>query len=92
MTSKHRDDVRQDGSRSSRRGQQKTFTFKTPLDGVFAAELHGPRGSSLSLTGAGQIKRMSPSLSAALICGERSVTARFVAGGAGRFAAAAAIP
>src|SRR2546423_6095424 len=74
------DSLKHWGGRFSRRGQQKTFTFKTPLDGVFAAELHGPRGSSLSLTGAGQIKRMSPRLSAALICGGRSGTARVAVG------------
>jgi hypothetical protein len=78
--------------RFSRRGQQKTFTFKTPLDGVFAAELHGPRGSSLTVSGAANIKRLSSGLSAALVCGERSVTARFKAGGPGRFAAATITP
>jgi hypothetical protein len=78
--------------RFSRRGQQKTYTFKTPLDGVFAAEVVGPRGSTLRVTGAADVKRVSPSLSAALICGQRSVTARFSAGGRGPFAGAAAIP
>ena len=78
--------------RFSRRGQQKTFTFKTPLDGVFAAELHGPRGTTLTVSGPANIKRVSSGLSAALVCGERSVKARFTAGGAGRFAAATVIP
>jgi hypothetical protein len=78
--------------RFSRRGQQKSFTFKTPLDGVFAAELRGPRGSTLTVKGAANVKRLSSGVSAALVCGERSVTARFKAGGAGRFAAAALIP
>jgi hypothetical protein len=78
--------------RFTRRGQQKTFTFKTPLDGVFAAELRGPRGSTLAVTGLANVKHVSAGLSAALVCGERSVKARFTAGGAGRFAAAAVIP
>jgi hypothetical protein len=78
--------------RFSRRGQQKTFTFPTPLDGVFAAELRGPRGSTLKVTGATEVKRYSAGVSAALVCGQRSVTARFTAGGAGRFAAATIIP
>jgi hypothetical protein len=78
--------------RFTRRGQQKTFTFKTPLDGVFAAELHGPRGSSLRLSGPTQVKRYSAGLAAGLVCGQRTVTARLSAGGAGRFAAAAMVP
>jgi hypothetical protein len=86
------DTIKRWRGRFSRRGQQKTYTFKTPLDGVFAAEVLGPRGSKLRITGAADVKRISPSLSAALICGQRSVTARFSAGAAGRFAGAAAIP
>jgi hypothetical protein len=78
--------------RFSRRGQQRSFTFKTPLDGVFAAELRGPRGSTLTVKGAANVKRLSSGVSAALVCGERAVTASFKAGGAGRFAAAALIP
>jgi hypothetical protein len=78
--------------RFTRRGQQKTFTFKTPLDGVFAAELRGPRGSTLRLTGPAEVKRYSARLSAGLVCGQRTVTTRFTAGAAGRFAAASAIP
>jgi hypothetical protein len=78
--------------RFGRRGQQTVRTFKTPLDGVFAAELRGPRGSSLQLNGGAETKRLSPTLSATLVCGQRSVATRFVAGGKGRFAAAAAIP
>jgi hypothetical protein len=78
--------------RFSRRGQQKRFSFSTPLDGVFAAELKGPRGSKLTVQGPADVKRMSAGVSAALVCGQRTVTARFVAGGAGRFAAAALIP
>lgn len=84
--------IRHWSGRFTRRGQQKTFTFKTPLDGVFGAELHGPRGSTVQLSGPSVIKRLSPGLSAALICGQRTVTARFTAGSAGRFAAATAIP
>ena len=78
--------------RFSRRGQQKRFTFKTPLDGVFAAQLRGPRGSTLTVSGTANVKRLSSGVSAALVCGERSVTARFKAGGAGRFAAATMVP
>jgi hypothetical protein len=78
--------------RFSRRGQQKAFTFSTPLDGVFAVELRGPRGSTLTLTGGAEIKRLSPRLSAALVCGQRSVAARFVAGAKGRFGAATSTP
>jgi len=78
--------------RFTRRGQQQIRTFATPLDGVFAAELRGPRGSTVQLSGTSEVKRLSPTLSAGLVCGQRSVTARFVAGGKGRYAAAAAIP
>ena len=78
--------------RFSRRGQQKTFTFRTPLDGVFAVELHGPRGSTLTVSGAANVKRLPSGLSAALVFGERSVTTRFKAGGPGRFAAATITP
>jgi len=78
--------------RFSRRGQQKTFTFKTPLDGVFAAQLHGPHGSKLTISGPKFVKRYSAGLAAALVCGQRTVTARFTAGGAGRYAAATLIP
>lgn len=78
--------------RFGRRGQQQIRTFQTPLDGVFAAQLKGPRGSSLRLTGPAEVKRSSATLSAGLICGQRSVTTKFVSGGKGRFAAAAAIP
>lgn len=80
------------GGRFTRRGQQKTFTFKTPLDGVFAAKLHGPRGSKLTISGPSLVKRYSGGLSAGLVCGQRTVTARFTAGGAGRYAAATLIP
>lgn len=76
----------------ARRGQQRTYRFKTPLDGVFAAEVVGPRGSSLRVSGAADVKRLSRTLSAALICGQRSVSARFSAGGKGPFAGAVAIP
>jgi hypothetical protein len=78
--------------RFGRRGQARTLRVPTPLDGVFAAELKGPRGSSLKLTGAAKVERVSPRLSAALVCGERSLTVRFGAGGRGRYAAMAAIP
>jgi hypothetical protein len=78
--------------RFTRRGQARTLRVPVPLDGVFAAQLKGPRGSTLQLTAVAQIDRVSSRLSAALICGERSVTVRFVAGGRGRYAAMAAIP
>jgi hypothetical protein len=78
--------------RFTRRGQSRTFTFKTPLDGVFASQLRGPNGSTLRLTGPSEVKRLSSTLSAGLVCGQRTVSARFVAGGAGRFTAAVAIP
>jgi hypothetical protein len=86
------DVIRRWRGRFARRGQQKAYTFKTPLDGVFAAEVVGPRGSSLRVTGAADVKRVSQRLSAALICGQRSVSARFSAGGKGPFAGAVAIP
>ena len=78
--------------RFTRRGQQKTFNFNTPLDGVFAAELHGPRGSKLTISGPSEIKRYSAGLAAGLVCGQRTVTTRFSAGSAGRYAAATLIP
>jgi hypothetical protein len=78
--------------RFTRRGQQKTFNFNTPLDGVFAAELRGPRGSKLTVSGPSEVKRYSAGLAAGLVCGQRTVTARFTAGGAGRYAAATLIP
>jgi hypothetical protein len=78
--------------RFSRRGQARTFTFNTPLDGVFATQLRGPHGSTLRLSGPPEIKRYSSTLSAGLVCGQRKVSVRFVAGGAGRFTAAVAIP
>jgi hypothetical protein len=86
------DTIKRWTARFSRRGQQRTLTIKTPLDGVFAAQLRGPRGSTLSLSGPPQIKRLSSTLSAALVCGQRTVTTRLRAGGAGRYQAAAAIP
>ncbi|HEY6067443.1 MAG TPA: hypothetical protein VIU81_02035 [Gaiellaceae bacterium] len=78
--------------RFSRRGQRKTVTFRTPLDGVFAVELHGPPGSTVRLSGPPEIKRLSPRLSGALVCGQRTVTAKLTAGGAGRFVAVTATP
>jgi hypothetical protein len=87
-----KDVIKRWSGRFTRRGQQKSFTFHTPLDGVFAAELRGPRGSKLMLSGPAEIKRLSAGVSAGLVCGQRTVTARFVAGGAGRFTAASAIP
>ena len=86
------DAIKRWSGRFTRRGQAKTFTFNTPLDGVFAAQLQGPHGSTLRLTGPAEIKRMSSSLSLGLLCGQRTVIARFVAGGAGRFRAAVATP
>ncbi|MGZ8707051.1 MAG: hypothetical protein ACXW0R_06670 [Gaiellaceae bacterium] len=87
-----RTSLRHLSGRFTRRGQQKTFNFNTPLDGVFAAELHGPRGSKLTISGPSEVKRYSAGLAAGLVCGQRTVTARFTAGGAGRFAAATLIP
>jgi hypothetical protein len=84
--------VKRFGGRFTRRGQQKTLTFKTPLDGVFAAQLHGPRGSKLTVSGPSVVKRFSAGLSGALVCGQRTVTVRFTAGAAGRYAAATLIP
>lgn len=78
--------------RFTRRGQQRTFRFKTPLDGVFAAEMRGPRGSSLKVSGPVEVKRYSPGLSAGLVCGQRTVAARITAGGPGPFAAATIAP
>jgi hypothetical protein len=78
--------------RFARRGQQKTLNFATPLDGVFAAELRGPRGSRLTVSGPADVKRYSAGVSAALVCGQRTVTAHVTAGGAGPFAAATLIP
>ena len=78
--------------RFTRRGQQRTFRFKTPLDGVFAAEMKGPRGSSLRVSGPVEVKRYSPGLSAGLVCGQRTVAARITAGGPGLFAAATIAP
>jgi hypothetical protein len=84
--------IKRFGGRFARRGQQRKFTFKTPLDGVFAAELHGPRGSKLTVSGPSVVKRFSAGLAAGLVCGQRTVTARFTAGGAGRYSAATLIP
>jgi hypothetical protein len=84
--------IKRFGGRFTRRGQQKKFTFKTPLDGVFAAELHGPRGSKLTISGPSVVKRYSAGLAAGLVCGQRTVTARFTAGGVGRYAAGTLIP
>jgi hypothetical protein len=78
--------------RFTRRGQQKTFNFNTPLDGVFAAELNGPRGSKLTISGPSKVKRYSAGLAAGLVCGQRTVTTRFSAGAAGRFVAGTLIP
>lgn len=86
------DAIKRWSGRFTRRGQAKTFTFKTPLDGVFASQLRGPHGSTLRLSGPAEIKRISSTLSAGLVCGQRTVSARFVAGGPGRFIAAVAIP
>jgi len=86
------DAIKRWSGRFTRRGQAKTFTFKTPLDGVFASQLRGPHGSTLRLSGPAEVKRLSSTLSAGLVCGERTVSARFVAGAPGRFTAAVAIP
>jgi hypothetical protein len=86
------DSIKRWSGRFTHRGQAKTFNFKTPLDGVFATQLRGPHGSTLRLIGPAQVKRLSSTLSAGLVCGQRTVSARFVAGRAGRFTAAVAIP
>ena len=86
------DTLKRWSGRFSRRGQAKTYTFKTPLDGVFATQLRGPHGSTLRLTGPAEVKRLSSTLSAGLVCGQRTVSVRFVAGRSGRFTAAVAIP
>jgi hypothetical protein len=86
------DSIKRWRGRFTRRGQSRTFTFKTPLDGVLAVQLRGPRGSAVSLTGPAEVKRLSSTLSAGLVCGQRTVSARFVAGAAGRFTAAVAVP
>jgi hypothetical protein len=78
--------------RFGRRGQHKTLTFRTPLDGVFAAEMRGPVGSTLRLNGATLIKRITPRLSGGLVCGQRTVRATLTAGGAGPFIGLSAIP
>lgn len=75
-----------------RAGQRRRLTIKTPLDGVFGAQLRGPTGSVLTLRGPAETKRLSPTLSAGLICGQRSVKTTLFAGRAGRYAAAALIP
>ena len=86
------DSIKRWSGRFTRRGQAKMFTFKTPLDGVFASQLRGPHGSTLRLTGPAEVKRLSSTLSAGLVCGQRTVSAKFVAGGAGWFTAAVAVP
>jgi hypothetical protein len=84
--------LRKWSGRFRRRGQQLVKTFQTPLDGVFGAELRGPRNSRLQLEGAAEVKRVSSKVSVGLICGQRSVTTRFVAGAKGRYVAAALVP
>jgi hypothetical protein len=76
----------------SRRGQQGATTLATPLDGVVAVQLKGPRGSSLRLTGAPHVKKASKTLAGGTICGQRSITTRVTAGRAGRFSVTAATP
>ena len=46
-------------------------------------ELHGPRGSTLTVSGPCGGQALLGGLSAGLVCGQRTVTARFTAGGAG---------
>jgi hypothetical protein len=78
--------------RFTRRGQQGIATLKTPLDGVVAVRLKGPRGSIVRLTGSAQVRSLSRTVAGGTICGQRSLTTRVLAGGAGRFTATAAIP
>jgi hypothetical protein len=76
----------------TRRGQQGATTLATPLDGAVAAQLKGPRGSSLRITGLPHVKRASATLAGALVCGQRSLTTQVTAGHAGRFTVTAATP
>jgi hypothetical protein len=78
--------------RFARRGQLGTAVLPTPLDGVVALQLKGPRGSSIGLTGALHPRRSSRTLVSGLDCGQRSVAARVTGGRAGRFQVAAATP
>jgi hypothetical protein len=74
------------------RGQQRVLKLNTPLDGVAAVQVKGPRGSTVHLTGTPQVRALSPSVVGGLVCGERSLTARVRAGGSGRYTVTAAIP
>jgi hypothetical protein len=78
--------------RFARRGQLGTAVLRTPLDGVVAVQLRGPRGSSIRLTGALYPKRASKTLVSGLVCGQRSLTTRVTGGKAGRFQVTAATP
>jgi hypothetical protein len=76
----------------ARRGQQRSATVATPLDGIVAVQLKGPRGSTLRLTGAPHVKRASETLAGTTVCGQRSLTTRVTGGRAGRFTVTAATP
>jgi hypothetical protein len=76
----------------ARKSQHIATTVATPLDGVVAAQLKGPRGSSLRLTGVPHVKRASATLAGATVCGQRSLTLKLTGGRAGRFSVIAATP
>ena len=76
----------------ARRGQHGVTKLATPLDGIVAVQLKGPRGSTLRLAGAPHVKRASKTLAGATICGQRTLTTRVTAGRAGRFSVIAATP
>ncbi|MDX6414888.1 MAG: hypothetical protein QOH23_2298 [Gaiellaceae bacterium] len=78
--------------RFARRRQIGIAVLGTPLDGVVAVQLKGPRGSSIRLTGALHQKRASQTLVSGLICGQRTLITRVTGGGAGRFQVTAATP
>jgi hypothetical protein len=84
--------LRQWNGKFARPGQHGAVRLSTPLDGIAAVQLKGPRGSSLRLTGAPHVKRLSATLAGVMVCGQRSLTTRVTAGRAGRFSVTAATP
>jgi hypothetical protein len=74
------------------KGQHGITTLQTPLDGVVAVQLKGPRGSALRVTGVPHVKRVGATLAGATVCGQRSLTTRVTAGRAGHFTVTAATP
>jgi hypothetical protein len=77
--------------RFARRGQIGMATLKTPLDGVVELRLKGPRGSQVRIYGK-NAKRISPTVSRGLVCGQRSFLTQIVGGAAGVFTAKAIVP